>query len=142
MSIISRELNYLNKTIINKGKQFSKKKNSSNLRDTSNNENKMFFYWDYVINGFLFENFNIDTLTKCLLIIFLVFVMAFMNEAIRIVQKVVNKKFTNWSQISNPCHSAATNSDVDETSPLVQSLRIPISNDEIKRRRSAHKRLI
>ena len=25
---------------------------------------KMFFYWDYVINDFMFENFNIDTITS------------------------------------------------------------------------------
>ena len=90
----------------------------------------MFFYWDYVINGFLFENFNIDTLTKCLLVIFAVFVMAFLNEAIRTVQKVIEKKFTNWNKSSPQLSDAVT-----ETSPLVQSLRIPISNDEIQRRR-------
>ena len=90
----------------------------------------MYFYWDYVINGFLFENFNIDSLKKCLLVILVVFILAFVNQTLKTVQKIIEDRFTNWNT-----YSRVNSSDVNETSPLVQSLRIPISNDEIKKRR-------
>lgn len=47
------------------------------------NWQNMYFYWDYRINGFLFENFNIDTLTsKCFSIwFFLIFYSIFKNNA-------------------------------------------------------------
>jgi len=59
----------------------------------------MYFYWDYVINGFLFENFNIDSLTKCFLVIFVVFFLAFSSQGIKILQKIVEEKFTNWNKL-------------------------------------------
>jgi hypothetical protein len=61
----------------------------------------MFFYWDYLINGFLFENFNIDSLAKCLLVILVVFFLAFASQSLRIVQKIIEEKLTNWNKFSS-----------------------------------------
>lgn len=60
---------------------------------------KMYFYWDYVIDGFLFENFNIDSLTKCLLVIFGVFFLAFSSQGLKILQKTIEEKLTNWNKV-------------------------------------------
>lgn len=115
----------------------------------------MYFYWDYRIEGFLFDGFNIDTLQskfnlrnclvskvelfifsikkECIVIIIVVFILAFLNESIKIIQKIITSKLElNWSKmVERTENEAAVN---DENTPLVSSLRL-LSNDEIKKRR-------
>lgn len=55
--------------------------------------------------------------------------MAYLYESIKILQKVINKRFQlNWLPISPSTQNT-------EETPLVESLRIPINHDEIKKRR-------
>ena len=90
----------------------------------------MYFYWDYKFDNFLFENLNIDTLAKCLIIIGIVFLLAFLNEGIKHVQKVIkNKLELNLPEIIRENDVINT-----EQTPLTGSLRI-LSNEEIKKRK-------
>ena len=85
----------------------------------------MYFYWDYKFDNFLFENLNIGTLSTCLIIIAVVFILAFLNEAIKHVQKMLTNKLENYLSI------LATN---NEQTPL-NSSELILSKEQIKKKR-------
>jgi hypothetical protein len=74
---------------------------------------------------------------ECMVIVLIVFVMAFLNDGIKHLQKYINNLILlKWDQNLT---SGSLNNDLaneaDESTPLVRSLHIPISSKEIKRRR-------
>ncbi|CAF0803888.1 unnamed protein product [Brachionus calyciflorus] len=88
----------------------------------------MYFDWNYRINDFMFDNLNIDSIEKCLLIVFIVFCLAYLTEVIKTFQKILNKKLQAKWFIATPDQN-------NETTPLVNSLRIPIDHSIVKKRR-------
>lgn len=62
------------------------------------------------------------------------FALAFLNEAIKILQKIINKKLEiKWNSNVSPLQG-----EPGEATSLVRSLHIPVNNKEIKRRKLFH----
>jgi hypothetical protein len=59
-------------------------------------------------------------------------VLAFLNESIKILQKLMNKRLElKW----NNSYSANLNQLTNETTALIRPLHIPVSNSDMKQRR-------
>ena len=66
------------------------------------------------------------------MVILLVFVLAFLNESIKILQKLMDKRLElKW----NNSYSANLNQLTNETTALIRPLHIPVSNSDMKQRR-------
>ena len=71
--------------------------------------------------------------------IFVVFVLAFVNESAKILQKLVNTKFEiKWNNITNKSSNVLPTSlqnEANETTFLIRPLHIPVHSRDLKKRK-------
>ena len=110
--------------------------------------------WNYKLDDFMFENFNIDSvksknrrnkpnrfclflynyIKECVLVVFIVFCLAYMTEVFKTLQVIIDVHFaTKWISSSVPGINEASTD--DERAPLVQSLRIPSSHSYLRKQK-------